>query len=87
MEHSLLTDERLNGLVAQCGFRITLNDATLVAKTQDAKTLRVITEWLFGPCTGHGACRSVLCDDVAMEIRGCPRYLCPSCMAELKERK
>jgi hypothetical protein len=34
----LLSDERLNGLVAQCGFRITLNDATLVAIAQDAKT-------------------------------------------------
>lgn len=52
-------------------------------KEMDAQ--KKLWQHLMGSCTGHGACRSVLCDDENMTVKNCPRLLCPSCIKEVNE--
>jgi hypothetical protein len=75
----LLSDERLNGLVAQCGFRITLNDAILVAIAQDVKSIAALIEWLDETCDKHQDKEK--CDPEYFPLK----RNCSTCWQELKE--
>ncbi len=56
-------------------------------KTQDAKTMQKLIKWLFEPCDKH---KYIITDDAhgtSESVFYDSHYLCPSCMAELKEAK